>query len=122
MADLKNRLKNLSPEQKALLEKKLREKAIKKSEEDKIQIRENVNEYPMSSAQERLWFLNQLNHDSSFYNMPAALKINGNLNIIALEDSLKIIFNRHEVLKSVFINTDSGSEQNISKSKFRYST
>lgn len=122
MADLKNRLKNLSPEQKALLEKMLREKAIKKSEENKIQIRENVDEYPMSSAQERLWFLNQLNPDSSFYNMPAALKNNGNLNIIALEDSLKIIFNRHEVLKSVFIKTDSGPEQNISKSKFSFTS
>ncbi|MCP5063934.1 MAG: amino acid adenylation domain-containing protein [Ignavibacteriae bacterium] len=122
MADLKNRLKNLSPEQKALLEKKLREKAIKKSEEDKIQIRENTNEYPMSSAQERLWFLNQLNPDSSFYYMPAALKIKGNLNVEALEDSLKIIFKRHEVLQSVFIQTDNGPKQNKLEFNFTLAT
>ena len=118
MSDLKNRLKNLSPEQKALLEKKLREKAIKKSEEDKIQIRENVNEFPMSSAQERLWFLNQLNSDSPFYNMPAALKIIGKLNVEALEESLKIIFERHQVLQTIFNKTDNGAEQKISDNTF----
>uniref|UniRef100_A0A1D9G7P5 Carrier domain-containing protein n=1 Tax=Moorena producens (strain JHB) TaxID=1454205 RepID=A0A1D9G7P5_MOOP1 len=67
-----------------------------------IQPRTDSEQLPLSSAQERLWFLNQLEGSSATYNMPAALKITGNLIINALEQTLSEIINRHEVLRTSF--------------------
>ncbi len=113
MSDLQNRLKKLTPEQRAILEKKLREKALKKTEENKIQLRKDMDKYPMSYEQERLWFLNQLNPDSAFYNMPAALKITGKLNIGILENSLREIITKHQILSAKYINDKNGPKQEL---------
>ncbi len=59
-------------------------------------------ELPLSFAQQRLWFLNQLHPDSVAYNMPAALRLAGRLNVAALELSLTEITRRHEVLRTTF--------------------
>ncbi|AOX02683.1 non-ribosomal peptide synthetase [Moorena producens PAL-8-15-08-1] len=67
-----------------------------------IQPRTDSEQLPLSWAQERLWFLNQLEGSSATYNMPAALKITGNLIINALEQTLSEIINRHEVLRTSF--------------------
>ncbi|NEO70809.1 amino acid adenylation domain-containing protein, partial [Moorena sp. SIO3H5] len=67
-----------------------------------IQPRTDREKLPLSSAQERLWFLNQLEGISATYNIPAALKITGNLAINALEQALSEIINRHEVLRTRF--------------------
>ncbi|MEL7244118.1 MAG: condensation domain-containing protein, partial [Cyanobacteria bacterium J06573_2] len=84
-------LENLSPEQKRqLLAKLLQEKANK------------PQNFPLSFAQKRLWFLDKLQPESSAYNIPAALRLNGSLNIIALQKSLNQIIQRHEVLRSSF--------------------
>ncbi|MBD2137716.1 amino acid adenylation domain-containing protein [Anabaena sp. FACHB-1237] len=56
----------------------------------------------LSFAQERLWFLDQLEGASSTYNIPGILKITGNLQINILEKSLQEIVNRHEVLRTNF--------------------
>jgi amino acid adenylation domain-containing protein/non-ribosomal peptide synthase protein (TIGR01720 family) len=84
-------LENLSPEQKRqLLAKLLQEKANK------------PQNFPLSFAQKRLWFLDKLQPESSAYNIPAALHLTGSLNIIALQKSLNQIIQRHEVLRSSF--------------------
>ncbi|RCJ26208.1 non-ribosomal peptide synthetase [Nostoc minutum NIES-26] len=57
---------------------------------------------PLSFAQERLWLLNQLEPDSPFYNEQTALKLHGQLNVVALEQSLNAIIARHEVLRTNF--------------------
>jgi amino acid adenylation domain-containing protein len=57
---------------------------------------------PLSFAQERLWFLDQLEGNNSIYNIPGILKITGNLKIDTLEKSLQEIVNRHEVLRTNF--------------------
>ena len=57
---------------------------------------------PLSFAQERLWFLNQLEGSSATYNMPVAVSISGNLNIKALQEALLEIVRRHEVLRTSF--------------------
>ena len=84
MSDLQSRLDKLSPEQRALLEKKLREKALHASEKNKIPVRSDLSLFPMSNEQKRLWFLHQLNPESTAYNMPAAIKLTGNMNLLAL--------------------------------------
>ena len=62
----------------------------------------NDGQFPLSWTQEGLWFLNQLEGSSATYNMPRALRINGNLDINALEQALSEIVRRHEVLRTSF--------------------
>ena len=66
---------------------------------------------PLSFGQERLWFLDQLEPDSSIYNTPAAMKLVGQLNVEALEQSLNEIVRRHEVLRTSFTSVDGRPEQ-----------
>ncbi len=63
-------------------------------------------ELPMSYAQQRLWFLDQLQPGSSFYNLPAAVRLTGELNVPALQRSLQNVINRHEVLRLRFDGLD----------------
>jgi amino acid adenylation domain-containing protein len=56
----------------------------------------------LSSAQERLWFLNRLTPTSAYYNIPAAIHLTGLLNVTALEQSFSEIIRRHEVLHTNF--------------------
>ncbi|MEH1813038.1 MAG: amino acid adenylation domain-containing protein [Nostoc sp.] len=63
---------------------------------------ERPQNLPLSFAQERLWLLNQLEPDSPFYNEQTALKLHGQLNVVALEQSLNKIISRHEALRTNF--------------------
>ncbi len=57
---------------------------------------------PLSFAQQRLWFLHQLSPDSHSYNLLDALRLEGNLNLLALEQSLSELIRRHEILRTTF--------------------
>jgi amino acid adenylation domain-containing protein/FkbM family methyltransferase len=57
---------------------------------------------PVSFAQQRLWFLHQLEPGSAFYHCPAALRLRGPLNVAVLEQTLTEIIRRHEVLRTSF--------------------
>ena len=57
---------------------------------------------PLSFAQERLWFLDQLEPDSPLYNVPFAVRIEGPLELVTLERSLNEVVRRHEVLRTTF--------------------
>ncbi|HSU82680.1 MAG TPA: amino acid adenylation domain-containing protein, partial [Thermoanaerobaculia bacterium] len=57
---------------------------------------------PLSFAQQRLWFLDQLAPGSAVYNMPVALRLSGRLEIAALRASLSEVVRRHESLRTVF--------------------
>ncbi|RQO73975.1 hypothetical protein DBR43_00780 [Pedobacter sp. KBW06] len=72
------------------------------SDENKITAfpRESVSRIPLSSGQERLWFLDQL-EGSTAYHIPTVLRLRGKLDKNALESALKAIVNRHEVLRTV---------------------
>jgi acyl carrier protein len=56
----------------------------------------------LSFAQARLWFLEQLAPGSSAYNIPAAVRLTGSINVAALEQSLNEIVQRHEALRTTF--------------------
>jgi amino acid adenylation domain-containing protein len=58
---------------------------------------------PLSFAQQRLWFIDQLEPGSPAYNIPVAVKLQGELNEACLERSFQEIVNRHEVLRTRFV-------------------
>ncbi|HYO56053.1 condensation domain-containing protein, partial [Archangium sp.] len=62
-------------------------------------------EIPLSFAQERLWFMDQLEPGSSLFNVPLALRLKGRLDAGALEKSLQELIRRHEVLRTNFVAT-----------------
>jgi amino acid adenylation domain-containing protein len=57
---------------------------------------------PLSFAQERLWFLDQLEPDTAAYNIPTATLIEGQLNVEAMEKALNEVGKRHEALRTAF--------------------
>ncbi len=63
---------------------------------------EEVFVFPASFAQQRLWFLDQLFPGTSFYNVPTVIRLTGDLNLVALEESFNQIVQRHEVLRTTF--------------------
>ncbi|MBD2201832.1 amino acid adenylation domain-containing protein [Calothrix sp. FACHB-1219] len=62
--------------------------------------RSHTSTYPLSFAQQGLWFINQLNPNSPTYNIPLIIRLQGWVNLIALEDSLNEIIQRHQVLRT----------------------
>ncbi|HYG10141.1 MAG TPA: amino acid adenylation domain-containing protein, partial [Pyrinomonadaceae bacterium] len=57
---------------------------------------------PLSYAQQRLWFIDQMEPGSVFYNVPLAIRLSGHLNIEALAATFTTLFARHEVLRTTF--------------------
>lgn len=69
---------------------------------------------PTSFAQQRMWFLNELEPDSAFYNIPAAVRLEGSLDIQVLQRALDEIVNRHETLRTTLKAQDGQPVQVIS--------
>ena len=92
-------LADLSVEQKRkLLAKLLQQKAPQR--------------FPLSFAQQRLWFLDRLQPGTTVYTIPAALRLQGELHLSVLQHSLQEIVQRHEILRMRFID-DSGTPYQV---------
>ncbi|OYD96061.1 condensation protein [Nostoc sp. 'Peltigera membranacea cyanobiont' 213] len=98
---LKRRSK-LSPIQREILEKRLRGEINSGSQLEVIPRRSQISPTPLSFAQQRLWFLHQLDPTSTAYNVSGFLRFTGSLNVTALEHSLNEIVQRHESLRTTF--------------------
>ena len=68
---------------------------------------------PLSFAQQRLWFLAQLEPTSSFYNIPVAVRLRGRLHTDALRRTLNEVVRRHESLRTTFPTVDGQPRQAI---------
>jgi amino acid adenylation domain-containing protein len=69
--------------------------------------------YKMSYAQRRLWVLCQFEEDSTAYNMPAAVIINGPLDVEGFGRALQVLADRHESLRTVFVLVDGDPHQKV---------
>ncbi|HEX6292328.1 MAG TPA: amino acid adenylation domain-containing protein [Herpetosiphonaceae bacterium] len=98
----------LSPAKRALLEKWKRGEFARSHEADAIPLRSQQSDVPLSLAQQRLWFLDQLVPDSPAYNISFAVRLDGQLDPAALERSLHEIVRRHEVLRTTFAQNADG--------------
>ena len=99
---LNEHIANLSPAKRALLELKLRKKAAKATDRISIPHRSRHSPAPLSFGQQRIWFLSQLEPDSSAYNLPFARHISGELDVAGLEWAFGEIVRRHESLRTRF--------------------
>jgi amino acid adenylation domain-containing protein len=68
---------------------------------------------PLSYPQQRLWFIDQLEKTSAEYNIPGALRLRGPLDLPALEKAINTIVERHESLRTTFVETGGQPSQII---------
>jgi surfactin family lipopeptide synthetase A len=106
MSDLANRIAALSPAKQALLIQRLQRQREPGTDAQVIRRRGDAGPVPPSFAQQRLWFLDQLEPDSPLYNIPAGARIQGRLNRGALHRALEAIVARHEALRTTFATQD----------------
>ncbi|ODG96163.1 non-ribosomal peptide synthetase [Nostoc sp. KVJ20] len=98
MSDLLKRLESLSPDKRELVLQKLK----KQQQSPLFTSVSREQPLPLSFAQQRLWFLDQLEGENCVYNVPFFWQIKGFLNISALEQAIRAIVQRHEVLRTSF--------------------
>jgi len=117
-ASLRERIAALSPTQKQLFRQQLEAKGIswdqalsgfaethaaKTSSYQKSQPIPRPNKLPLSASQKQIWVFQQLNPDTSAYHIAFMLTLKGTLIESALQQSLQHIVNRHESLRTVFL-------------------
>jgi aspartate racemase len=103
MRDLTSEIIRLSPERRRLLERLLGEEAAETHRPSRLIPRgTNSGPLPLSFAQQRFWFINQLEPESAAYNTPAAVRLRGRLKVEALERTLNEIIRRHEILRTTY--------------------
>ena len=71
--------------------------------------------YELSSSQRRLWFLEQLNPNTALYTIPLTLELSGFLERSCLQKAIKVILQRHEILRAVMKQDEEGVKQGIQK-------
>jgi len=106
MDELNKRISSLSPAKRALLELRLRESGARLTSTETITLRASRGPAPASFSQQRLWFLQQLELSGAPYNVPRAIRLTGSLDVAALSRALAEIVQRHDVLRTNFVNVD----------------
>ncbi len=113
--ELSKRMAALSPAKRALLEERLNKKSPDTSVTEAIPRRPSRESASLSFAQERLWFLNQFDPESSAYNEPRVIRLSGSLDVKALDKALNHIVARHEVLRTTIVVVDGSPMQRIAE-------
>src|SRR5215213_10331320 len=96
----------LSGKKRAVLEALLREQGIGEAKSERILRRTESGPAELSFAQQRLWFLDQLEPESPLYNIHVALSLSGPLNGQVLQRSMGKIMRRHDALRTTFAMID----------------
>ncbi|MDB6053785.1 MAG: amino acid adenylation enzyme/thioester reductase family protein [Verrucomicrobiales bacterium] len=99
---MSQQLSQLSPEARALLEKRLLKSRVP-APAPVIDREHPQGPSPLSHAQESLWFLDQLEPGSPLYIIPEAWRIKGALRVEVLEEAFRRVIERHETLRTRFV-------------------
>lgn len=102
MSDLYEKLAALSPERRALFERKLAAQGLSTNPHAIPARPSDAGPIPLSFAQRRLWFLQQLDPSNTAYNMMTALRFHGALDQTALQNAIFKLIERHEALRTRF--------------------
>jgi condensation domain-containing protein len=102
MNDLAKQITGLSPEKRQLLDRYLKNVGLDLKSAVIMSQPRDRNTFPMSFAQERLWFLDQLEPNQPIYNVPDTHHFKGPLDRNALERALSEIVRRHESMRTTF--------------------
>src|ERR1700704_4223907 len=114
MEEQAQRIADLSPAKRALLELRLKKSGAKASPTESIAPRVNRDAAVVSFAQQRLWFLDQLEPNRASYNVPRAILLKGSLDVQSLQRSLDELIARHEPFRTSFSSIDGTVRQIIS--------
>ncbi|MEM7351563.1 MAG: condensation domain-containing protein, partial [Acidobacteriota bacterium] len=101
----------LSAERRQLLEKMLRARGVDAKLPARIEPRTEAGPVPLSFAQQRLWFLHQLEPNAAHYHIVRVVRLGGRLDIAALAAALGGVVQRHEALRTVFRSGDGEPQQ-----------
>lgn len=102
---LAERIASLSPEQRAVYERKRRE-LQQKAASPRIPRLEGSGPWPASTDQTALWFIQQLEPTTSAYNIGNGFRVRGNLDVALFERCLNVVAQRHQILRTVFKTID----------------
>jgi alpha-ketoglutarate-dependent taurine dioxygenase len=124
MNDISKRIAALSSDQQQLLELRLKQKGLSNQNITTSIAKKSLvlkpifpkSNLPISLAQQRLWFLHQLEPNSTLYNNSNKLSIEGKLNLAAFKKSINEIIKRHKILQTIFpVVEDRPVQQIVSK-------
>ncbi len=101
MSDISSRLAALSPEKRRILALALQKQGGGR------------DTFPLSFAQQRLWFLDRWSPGSAAYNSPMALRLSGRLDADALARALSEVVRRHEALRTVYLDLEGRPVQRV---------
>jgi hypothetical protein len=102
-----------------LFSRLLKKEGVEGSARPAIPRRDGPGPWPLSYAQERLWFIDQLLPGGTGYNIPEVKRIGGTLEVAALERAINEIVRRHETLRTIFQVTEAGPVQVIGEYKWQ---
>lgn len=108
VTDSDKAIAELSPDKRELLELLVKEEAME------------TDTFPLSFAQQRLWFIDQLEPGNPFYNIVSAMRIKGPLDTAALDKSVTEIVRRHENLRATFAD-EAGQPRQVIHAPFAFS-
>src|SRR5262245_7831151 len=113
--NLTDRIATLSPAKRALLELKLKQQGVGRPQDNTIPRRATQDAPPLSFAQQRLWFLDQFEPNSTAYNIPVVVRLQGSLDTVALHHAVNALVARHEILRTTFSADDGDPRQVIAE-------
>jgi amino acid adenylation domain-containing protein/thioester reductase-like protein len=102
MSQLTQRLAQLSPELRAQLMKQVKGRAASPSLQAILPIARESETFPLSFAQQRFWFIEQVEPGNAAYHIATAIRLEGTIQLALLEQSFTHLLRRHESLRTTF--------------------
>ncbi|HVV14350.1 non-ribosomal peptide synthetase [Amycolatopsis sp.] len=104
-------MSDLAARKRELLRRRLAQAGL--SNTDQIPKRDREDDLPLSFAQSRMWFLQQLEPDSPAYNVCLAITLTGKLDAAALHRSFQRLVGRHEILRTRYVPGEDGQPRQL---------